>query len=304
MNPLPKRALRFASNGHAFLPAPVIAMVCAILVAPPCARAGAWTQAPGSLYARLTYAGITSQTRFDAGGARVDLTPRFTFAAQGGATEYRAREARAYAEYGLVERFTAYGSITLKRVVMDEPAVKSTKFGTGDLILGGRYRVLGGRVPLSVASELKIPTGYSGDSAPSLGAGDLAHTVRALAGASWGWLYTTADAGWTHRTKGYPNEYVYSAELGGALPLSLSWRSVLRGVRTIEKGANPSGGPLFDPERARSRYLTLDGVLGIPVFPGLLLEAGISHVLNGRNALAGNSLEIGFAWSGALAHSP
>jgi len=125
MNPLPKRALRFASNGHAFLPAPVIAMVCAILVAPPCARAGAWTQAPGSLYARLTYAGITSQTRFDAGGARVDLTPRFTFAAQGGATEYRAREARAYAEYGLVERFTAYGSITLKRVVMDEPAVSA-----------------------------------------------------------------------------------------------------------------------------------------------------------------------------------
>lgn len=275
-----------------------------MLVAPPWALAGAWTQPPGNLYARLTYAGITSRTRFDADGERVGLEPRFAFGARDGATEYRTREARAYAEYGLIERFTTYGSLTLKSVVMDEPVVKSTKFGTGDLIVGGRYRVLGGRVPLSLASELKIPTGYSRDSTPTLGAGDLAHTVRGLAGASWGWLYTTADAGWTHRTKGYPNEYVYSAELGGTLPFSLSWRSVLRGVRSTRKVANPNGGSLFDPERASSRYLTLDGALGIPVFPGLMLETGISHVLDGRNALAGNSLEVGFAWSGPLDHAP
>ena len=117
-----------------------------MLVGPPWAHAGAWTQPPGNLYARLTYAGITSRTRFDADGERVDLEPRFAFGGRDGATEYRAREARAYAEYGLIERFTTYGSLTLKSVVMDEPVVKSTKFGTGDFIVGGRYRVLGGRV--------------------------------------------------------------------------------------------------------------------------------------------------------------
>jgi hypothetical protein len=286
------------------LAAAPIALVLATLAVPTRAHAGAWTQAPGSLYARLTYAGITSRTRFDAGGERVGLEPRFTFAAPDGATEYRGREARAYVEYGLVERFTTYGSLTWKRVVMDEPVVKSTNSGFGDLIIGGRYRVLGGRVPLSLASELKIPTGYSKDSTPSLGAGDLAHTVRGLVGTSWGRLYTTADAGWTHRTKGYPNEYVYSAEVGGTLPFSLSWRSVVRGVRSTERGSTPIGGSLFDPERASSRYLTLDGVLGIPIFPGLLVESGVSHLLDGRNALAGNTLEVGFAWSGTLAHAP
>ena len=279
------------------------ALAFATLAVPP-VHAGAWTQGPGHLYGRLTYAGITSRTRFDAGGARVGLEPRFTFAAPDGATEYRGREARVYVEYGLVERFTTYGSVTLKRVVMDEPVVKSTNSGFGDLIVGGRYRVLRGRVPLSLASELKIPAGYARGSTPSLGAGDLANTVRGLVGASWGWLYTTADAGWTHRTKGYPNEYVYSAEVGGTLPFSLTWRSVVRGVRSTEKGSTSTGGPLFDPERASSRYLTLDGVLGIPIFPGLLLESGVSHVLDGRNALAGNTLEIGFAWSGTLVHAP
>ncbi|TMQ52944.1 MAG: hypothetical protein E6K74_10965 [Candidatus Eisenbacteria bacterium] len=174
-----------------------IALILAALAAPTCAHAGAWTQDPGSLYARLTYAGITSGTRFDAVGERVGLEPRFTFGAPDGATEYRGREARVYVEYGLIERFTTYGSVTWKRVVTDEPVVKSTNSGFGDLILGGRYRVLRGRVPLSLASELKIPTGYSRESTPSLGAGDLAHTLRGLVGASWGWLYTTADAGWT-----------------------------------------------------------------------------------------------------------
>ncbi|TMQ63589.1 MAG: hypothetical protein E6K77_04945 [Candidatus Eisenbacteria bacterium] len=281
-----------------------IALILAALAAPTCAHAGAWTQDPGSLYARLTYAGITSGTRFDAVGERVGLEPRFTFGAPDGATEYRGREARVYVEYGLIERFTTYGSVTWKRVVTDEPVVKSTNSGFGDLILGGRYRVLRGRVPLSLASELKIPTGYSRESTPSLGAGDLAHTLRGLVGASWGWLYTTADAGWTRRTKGYPNEYVYSAEVGGTLPFSLSWRSVVRGVRSTAQKGMPIGGALFDPERASSRLLTLDGVLGIPIFPGLHLESGVSHVLDGRNALAGNTLEVGFAWSGNLAHAP
>src|SRR5439155_12602483 len=131
---LPKSVLRFAS----------FSLASAILAAPP-AHAGAWTQPPGSLYARLTYAGINSQTRFDADGECRSLEPRFAFAARDGATEYRAREARVYAEYGLVERFTTYGSLTYKSVVMEEPVVKSTNSGFGDLMLGGRYRVLGGR---------------------------------------------------------------------------------------------------------------------------------------------------------------
>ena len=293
MKTLPKSVLRFAS----------FSLASAILAAPP-AHAGAWTQPPGSLYARLTYAGINSQTRFDADGECRSLEPRFAFAARDGATEYRAREARVYAEYGLVERFTTYGSLTYKSVVMEEPVVKSTNSGFGDLMLGGRYRVLGGRVPFCLASELKIPTGYSRDSTPSLGAGDMAYTVRGLAGASWGWLYTTGDAGWTHRGGNYPNEYIYSAEVGGTLPGRLSWRSVLRGVRSTERESDQNRGARFDPERASSRYATVDGVLGIPIFPGLLMETGISHVLEGQNALAGNSLEIGFAWSGAVGRSP
>lgn len=276
----------------------------ALAAVPDFAVAGAWTQPPGHLYGRLSYAGIDSRSRLDAEGMRIGLE------APGQpvrGTEYRDRELRIYAEYGVREGFTAYGSIAYKRLRLVEPtlitpprvlpeATHETS-GAGDIYFGGRLRVLNGPTPLGVAGEVKIPSGYSTLANPSLGNGHADVTFRGLVGASAGWVYAAADAGWTHRGGNFQDAALFSFELGGRVMRYYSWRGVLRGVRSLGEPAAPSTSPLFDPALSSPRSFALDLVVGDEIMPGLDLEAGISHIQSGRNTLAGNVLEIGLAWS-------
>ena len=254
---------------------------------------------------RLSYAWSSTQTRFDERGERVGLEGPGR-PARG--TEYRDREFRIYGEYGIVDRLTAYGSFAYKRLRLLEPtaftssgtnvvAVHRTS-GIGDVHVGGRYRILNSRIPASLAGEIRIPGGYSTSASPSLGTGRTALTVRALVGASAEWVYATADAGWSRSGGSYQDELVYSAEVGGRfLGRFYSWRSTLRGRRSIGATVALSDLTVFDPNLASPRALEFDAVLGAEVAHGLDLEAGLSHMVSGQNSLAGNTFEVGIAWS-------
>jgi len=222
-------------------------------------------------------------------------------------TEYRGREIRLYGEYGVLEGFTAYGSFTVKQVRITEPlfivpgrvlpeSVHQTT-GAGDVYLGGRLRLRRGPEPVSLSAEVKIPSGYSARANPSLGTGQADVTLRGLVGASARWIYATADAGWTHRGGPYQDEALFSFEVGGHTLHYYTWRGVIRGVRSVGISSVALNEAVFDPALASPRSLTLDAVVGDDVLPGLDLEAGISHVLSGRNVLAGNTLEVGLAFS-------
>jgi len=254
---------------------------------------------------RLSYAWSSTQTRFDERGERIGLEapgrpPRDT--------EYRDREFRIYGEYGIIERLTAYGSFAYKRLRLLEPTafVRSgiiaetihRTSGIGDVYVGGRYRILNSRIPVSVAGEFKIPGGYSTSTSPSLGTGRTDFTVRALGGVSMGWGYATADAGWSRRGGSYQDEFLYSAEVGGRfLGRFYSWRGALRGRRSFGATVALSDLAVFDPNLASPRVLEFDAMLGAELAHGLDLEAGLSHIVSGRNSLAGNTFEVGVAWS-------
>lgn len=280
-------------------------LLLAAFAFPRLAGAGAWTQSPTQLYGRLTYAWLDSRTRFDAQGNRIGLEEPGQPARD---TEYRDREVRAYIEYGVAERLTAYGSFAYKRLQLVEPtlflpgrvipeAIHRTS-GVGDFYLGGRVGVVRGSRPLSVATEIKIPTGYSARTYPSLGTGKADATIRMLLGASAGWVYATLDAGWSYRGGSYQNELLYSFELGGRiLQRYYSWRGVVRGVRSLGEPPTRLGAAAFDPNLASPRAHTFDVIIGAQVLPSLDLEAGMSHVLSGHNSLAGTTFEIGMAWS-------
>ena len=194
-------------------------------------------------------------------------------------------------------------TLFLPRRVIPE-AIHRTS-GVGDFYLGGRVGVVRGSRPLSVTSEIKIPTGYSARTYPSLGTGKADATFRVLAGASAGWGYATLDAGWSYRGGSYQNELLYSFELGGRiLQRYYSWRGVVRGVRSLGEPPTRPGAAAFDPNLASPRAHTLDVIIGAQVLPSLDLEAGMSHVLSGHNSLAGTTFEIGMAWSPRMRHGP
>jgi hypothetical protein len=280
----------------------VLAVAIAVLSVPfagaGTARAGAWTQPQGHYYARVSVAGVNSLTYFDESGRRV------AFRAAGSVpldAVYEGRELRAYLEYGLRDRLTLYGSGAYKSLALDERRVRREQSGLGDLALGGRWRLRGGGLPLSLVGEVTVPPGYSTDEVPALGAGAFAATFRGLLGASRGMFYATADGGLRWRGGGYRDEIVGSLEAGGRLPGMFAGRLVLRYERSIELRETAPAGAAFDPAMTSPRRLTIDGALSLEIQPGLEVEATISHVWSGRSALAGNTLEIALVGFGPVA---
>jgi hypothetical protein len=261
------------------------------------AAAGAWVQPEGRGYLRVSYFGMDSGSRYDESGDRSSL---FTRSGGSRPVEYGDREVRGYAEVGVSERVTAYGSLAWKRVRNTQPTAVFQTTGSGDFNFGARYGIARGNVPFSAAVELKIPTAYDETDAPALGAGAVDATMRLLVGTSWGWGYTTGDAGYAVRGGGYRDEFLANGEVGSRLGGPVYARSVARVVYSLGSGASPDAADrdVFDPGLASPRSLVLTGTLGVDLVRGLAVEASFEHALSGRDTLAGNGVELALALSG------
>ena len=264
-------------------------LVVASILAPASARAGAWTQPSGTAYIKVAAAGLDTRSRFDRDGNRVG------FDDGGGltrSTEFRSRELRIYGEYGASDAVTIYGSLAYKDLATEQLASRFEARGGGDLYAGVRYRLRDGSVPVSLSIDGKIPTGYDITDQPSLGTGKADLGARLLAGTSFGRAYVTGDAGFLYRSGRYRNEMVFSGEAGTRLPGPIYTRALLRGIHALGRPATEDQGAIFDPGLSSPRELLLVGTVGLDVGDGVSLEAALAHVLNGREALAGNTVEI------------
>ncbi len=267
---------------------PLVIAAAIAAAAPGPAHAGAWTQPKGSAYIKIAAAGLDTRTRFDRNGARV------AFGEDGdlSSTKYRSRELRLYAEFGASDAVTLYGSAAYKDLAIEQVAASLESNGGSDVYAGVRYRVRAGSVPVSLAGEAKIPTGYDIDEQPALGAGTTDITGRLLVGTSFGKAYATGDVGFVYRSGRYRNEFVFSSEVGSRLFGPIYARTVLRGVRALGAAGAAQPGVVFDPGLSSPRMILLDGTVGLDVGDGVSLEGALSHVLNGRESLAGNTVEI------------
>lgn len=265
-------------------------LLLAVSIMVPCsAHAGAWTQPRGNAYIKVAAAGLDTRSRFDRDGSRVG------FDDGGGltrSTEYRSRELRIYAEYGASDAVTLYGSLAYKDLATEQLASRFEARGGSDLYLGVRHRLRHGSVPVSLSIDAKIPTGYDIADQPALGAGKADLGARLLAGTSFGRAYVTGDAGFVYRAGRYRNEMVFSGETGSRLVGPLYARALLRGVHALGEPADADQGAIFDPGLSSPRELALAGTVGLDVGDGVSLEAALSHVLGGRDALAGNTVEV------------
>ena len=186
---------------------PLAALLLAI--APTQLHAGAWTQAPGGMYFKLTGLSFHSQDYLDNSGKRVtkgDILYQAIESDGSSRTEILAgRELRdlnmaAYLEYGLIEGLTLVATLPYKRLrlaeekyieeakkfksdVLDttitrtelESPPPSRSSGLADLELRLRWRLLRNPAVVSLALGGKIPLGYDidQDSIGSLDAGGL-----------------------------------------------------------------------------------------------------------------------------------
>lgn len=269
----------------AALPGAILALVG---VLPGFAIAGAWTEPQGGAYVRFAGAGIDTRDRFDSEGNRV----AYDDGGAAGPVRYRDRELRLYAEYGLRDAVTLYGSATYKSVRTEQGTASSENVGVSDLGIAARVRVRGGGAPIALAVEALVPSGYSTTGSPTLGSGEAQITLRGLWGVGLGRAYATGDAGFTYRAGRYRNELVYSGEAGSRLMGPAYARVVARGVRAFGEPSGRPQGAVFDPGLTSPRSLELAATAGVDLGGGVSLEGGLTHALSGRDSLAGNSLEL------------
>jgi hypothetical protein len=269
----------------------LVALAVAVgVTAPAPAHAGAWTRPRGDAYVKIAGAGIDTRSRYNQTGDRVGFGETGTPSPP---VTYQSRELRLYLEYGATETVTLVGSCTYKELRTEQSAVVSESKGAGDLYAGVRIRLRGGAVPVSLSGDAKIPTGYDIREQPVLGGGKACLTGRLLVGTSLGRAYATADAGLTYRAGSFRNELVFSGEVGSRISGPIRARTRLHVTRALGSVGNRTQGAIFDPGLASPRMLLLDGAVGVDLGEGVSVEAALSNALSGRDALAGNTVEIG-----------
>jgi len=262
------------------------------LAGPADALAGAWTREAGGVFLKVGADHWSTPDRLDGDGERVGYATGVHGAAGGG--RYAASALRGYLEYGWKDGWTAIAAGSFERRSADYGIARLTREGIGDLDLALRRRVLPGPIVVSVQGDLKLPTFYDAGESPALGTGEIDAGGRLLAGASTASLYATAEAGWLVRGA-RADEMPFALEAGWSPNARLLLRGELRGAGTVGSADDsPPAGEvpgMFDPALAGSRWLAAGGGVVLRGTP-LDLVFDLSHVLEGRNTLAGTRLGL------------
>jgi hypothetical protein len=150
----------------------LVAIGCIAALLPQMARAGAWAQELGKLYAKITYGSSSANTvyRFD-GNTKYPTD-------NGPATvrDYPLadRSIFLYAEYGVSERLTLIGNLAMKRSIITTPVERKQTQGLSDIGIAAKYRLAQfDQQVISATLGVTVPTGYSRDLTPPLGSGNL-----------------------------------------------------------------------------------------------------------------------------------
>ena len=240
---------------------------------------GAWVPEKGSTYLKLGFRDLDTDTVFDASGSQAD-----------GFFEERAVD--FYGELGIGHRLGLWTALSHKRIENEDQKAS----GLSDIELGLRYRMKKGEFGvLSLGSTVKLPYLYDEDDAFRLGNGQEDLELRLLYGKGLGIFYVGAEAGYRWRTEDPSDEWRYLLEVGG----SLEWfyfRSKLDGIESVDNGA------LQDTENNPTLYNNYDVTkwevtTGASLSPTLGLELTWTDSIDGRNTIAGESLQLAIVFN-------
>jgi len=290
------------------------AVVIACVLAVPCrVFAGGWTQEKGHVYGKITYGSSSANTvfRFDGEEKYPTDSPPFTV------RDYPLadRSIFFYVEYGLLDGLTLIGNTSLKRSIVATPVESQTTEGLGDIGLAAKYRLTTfDQQVVSATLGLTLPTGYTRDLTPPLGAGNVNIELAANYGISFYPLpaYATGSVGYRMRPSiylstlsddtrefkpNYADEIYTDIEAGYTFFDRLLVHGLARFLTSTRIGTND-----FDVEHPpeTQQYLKVGGGLILKTYGGLELNADAFVTPMGKKATKSFDLMLGISYSGNL----
>lgn len=262
----------------------------------PAAHAGAWLQAPGDAYVKVSALHLRADDRWSCDGGREGAD------AFGGT--YRESMAFAYAEIGVHPRATLVVSAAAKDArVVDGAVPDYGTRSTGDLRVGARWGIVDRGVPVSIETVVSLPTYPETDPRAPVGSreqflpagtGRAEFEARLQAGASlYPWpVYANLAFGTRERGGAYGDQWLVGLEIGASgerLFAKLDLRGTLaRGelCDSASAGAVSLNETVWQAAPEVAVRLTGD----------VWLSAGVALPFAGRNALRGDQWALGVAW--------
>lgn len=253
-----------------------------------------FTRPEGSGYARFSLSTLGSSSFFTPSGLKIS------------SARYRDVSSSFYGEYGITNDWTAVVNFPFLRNHRLETTSSLTALG--DANVGFRRRLLHGKTPVSVAVDFGLPTGDSqgivlvkdlpgSDFRLPTGDGEFNTRISLFASRAFqkGKTLVSAGGGYNIRTRGYTDEFSYSAGASHRLSSSLSISGNLIGLEPARQ-ANLARSVGFGVGEGVA-LLAVGGEAQYRLSKRYSVSAGYIKPLRGKNLLSGGNLNFGFGIS-------
>lgn len=261
----------------------------AVAAWPRTTAAGAWAQAPGHYYAKLSGIAYGADEVYD------DMGERQTMGMDG--DQFTGRQAFLYVEYGLREGLTLVTQMSAGILTDENRFVRMATTGIADVDLGVKYQILDRPFALAPMLAVKVPTGYGTDYEPPLGTGAADAEARALLSRSldpWP-VYVSLDAGFRARGGAYSNQLCWGLEVG-ATPHRRLFAKLLMSSTSTLAGRLPNPGLVgVSTQVSEGDHAKVGVDVAVQVGRGLWVDGLLERVVRGQNIGAGTSWGLGLA---------
>jgi protein XagA len=243
---------------------------------------GPWTQSVGDGFFKIDYSTINAKYLFNNNRLLVVNTP------------LRNSTSALFGEYGIANHLTGFAYVPFYVHNTLSKTVNVSNTGFGDVDLGLRYGLLTkGAYPLSISLQVGIPSGDATNvNALYTGDGEFNQYLRLETGTSGNKWWTSGDAGFNNRIKGYSDEIRYNVEFGYKL-FNSKLLAILKfgGIKSLNNGNKEAASQgLFSNNVEYLAFAPELNYLPNGKF-GLSLRYG--GAFSGRNVLGSPALSVG-----------
>jgi len=250
-----------------------------------------WTRTPGTGYARFSFSTLGSSSFYTPFGNKIS------------SARYRDFTGSFYSEYGITDDWTA--SVNFPFLRNHRLDSTSSLTAVGDAVVGIRRRLVRGNTPLALAVDFGLPVGDSQgtvsirdlpDGTFRLPTGDGEFNTRVSLYTSRafreGKSVVSGGGGYNFRTRGFTDEFSYTASYGQRLSRSVSISATLTGLEPA-RAADASRAVGFGVGEGVA-FLGIGGEAQYRINKRHSVSAAYYKPLRGKNLLAGGVLVFGF----------
>jgi hypothetical protein len=259
------------------------------------AHGGAWTQKRGRGFYKLEGRFIYAQRYFEPDGKIIDIPALSDYT-----TSF-------YGEYGLSERFTLVAYVPFyKRLALNRRIGRpsgevqfagDSVSGFADSDAGFRFGIKQNAATVwSARLMLGLPLGENEQKNGLLtGDGEFNQHLALELGHSFYPvpMYFSGEAGFNNRTKGFSDEFRYTAELGYTFWGNVTLMMKVLGVASLKNGEDNVRGGMGGLYANNVSYLALGPSLFYQFNKNFGVTAGVDGATHGRNVLAAPSYSLG-----------